>query len=445
MFFNGGFPGMGGGDPFGGQRRQQRKPTGPPEIKDEFYTSLGIEKTADEKAVKKAYRKLARKHHPDRPGGDAGKFKKISEAYDCLSDRKKRKLYDEYGKKGLEAGGNPNPDQSDLMSSLFGGGGGRRSQSSNSGPKKGKPTVHQLRLSLEDLYKGKKMRMKITRQIISKKGESTPVPLDEVESTFDVCSECRGRGAVVRMRQIGPGFMQQVQMKCPNCNGGASLRPGYRQLQKKETLTVEIPKGAKNNQKIKKEGKGDMKAGSLPSDIVFIVKQKNHSRFQRRGSDLLCEKEVSLLAALCGLKWRMKHLDGREVLISTEPGEILAGQEVMINSPSGEKTMYHDLKCVMDLGMPVPDTCDFGRLFVAFKVIFPEKGDLSPDQVTALEAVLGERKVPMAILGPDEDECFLEDADAASFGKSDEHARGAADESDEEEGGGRQGVQCAHQ
>eukprot|EP00939_MAST-03C_sp_MAST-3C-sp1_P001581 g1581.t1 len=422
---------MDGGMP-GGHRRRPPQREEKPEIKDEYYKVLGCEKSATDKHIRKCYRKMALKHAPDR-GGDPEQFKKINEAYEVLKDQKKRKLYDSYGKKGLEAGGDPSgPD--DLMSAFFGGGGRRRRSSGPPSAKKGKPMVHALACSLEDLYKGKQFRLKITRTIITRKGESKPVDLHEVESTFDICRECRGNGAVMVTRQIGPGFLQQMQVPCSACSGsGASLCDGFETKKKKELLVVDIPKGSRNGRKIKKEGKGNMVPGTLPGDVIFVVKEKPHSVFTRRGTDLLCEKNITLLEALCGLKWRMKHLDGREIVIGTEPGEVLAGHEVMIQSPSGGRTTYNDLKCVADMGMPVVDTVEFGRLFVAIKVTYPKRGELSKDQLAAIETVLGGReKAPDA--KDDEEIGYLEDVDLSSFGKTDEHARGALDESDDEDG-----------
>ena len=127
------------------------------------------------------------KNHPDK-GGDPEEFKKIAGAWDVLGDDKKRKLYDKYGKKGLEAGGNPQGDMDDMMSMFFGGGRGRRS-SEPSGPKKGKPVVHPLRISLKDLYKGKTMRMRITRNIITRRGEDEPVDMEEVEDTLKILGQ----------------------------------------------------------------------------------------------------------------------------------------------------------------------------------------------------------------------------------------------------------------
>lgn len=397
-----------------------------------MYKVLGVKRTDDKKTIKKAYRKLAVRNHPDK-GGDPEEFKKIAGAWDVLGDDKKRKLYDQYGKKGLEAGGNPQGDMDDMMSMFFGG--GRRSRSSEpSGPKKGKPVVHALRVSLKDLYKGKTMRMRITRNTICRRGQDEPVELEDVESTFTICPACRGRGAVMKTRQIGPGFIQQMQCQCDDCNGsGAALNDGFVQKKKRELLEVKILKGMRNNQKITMRGKGDMIPGQLPGDVIFVIKQVNDDNFKRRGRDLLIEKEVSLLEALCGVSWRMKHLDGKEYFIKTSPGEVLKTQ---------------DVKIVEDLGMPVQDTIDFGRLFVVFKVQFPQNGELKDDQIQALEAVLGPRNTPRAELGKEEEEHFLESVDASTFGKMEEEHRGALDESDDEDGmGGRggQGVQCAQQ
>eukprot|EP00939_MAST-03C_sp_MAST-3C-sp1_P003106 g3106.t1 len=416
----------GGGMPRRPPQREEK-----PEVKDEYYKTLGVSRDDDIKKIKKAYRKLAVKNHPDK-GGDPEVFKKVSEAWGVLGDKEKRKRYDQFGKKGLEAGFDPRgggPD--DLMSMFFGGGRQPRSGSSSRGPKKGKPVVHELALSLEDLYKGKTMRLRITRNIICRNGEEEPVDVDEVEDTFAICSACRGRGAVMKTRQIGPGFLQQMQVQCDECNGsGASLNSGFVCKKKRELLIVKIEKGMRNNQKITMKGKGDMIPGQLPGDVIFVVKQKQHEVFKRRGNDLLVEKEINLIEALCGLTWRLKHLDGRTVIVKTAAGEVLRSQ---------------DCKAVADFGMPIQDTVDFGRLFVMFKVDFPKRGDLKKDQLQAIEAVLGPRK--SAVESKSDDEMsYLEDVDPSTFGKVEEHARGAMDESDDEDGsGGRRGVQCAQQ
>jgi DnaJ family protein A protein 2 len=435
MFF-GGDP-FGGGHPFagmGGMPQRERKPvdnTG-------FYKTLGVDKNADAKTIKKAFRKLAVKNHPDK-GGDAKKFQEISLAYEVLSDEKKRKAYDKYGKEGLEKGAGGGGDPSDIFSQFFGGG-RRRQSSEDHGPKKGEPIVHQIKISLQDMYKGKTMRLRITRKVICKRGSDTPLPIDaNFADSFTTCTHCGGRGVVMRTQRLGPGFVQQMQVRCPECGAaGTMLNPGFVQKEKRELLVVEIPKGAKNGSKIVKENMGDMNPGKLPSDVVFVLRQKENSQFKRRGSDLLIEKDVTLLEALCGVKWTMTHLDGKQHVITSAPGEVIEPRTI---------------KMVPDLGMPVPDTIECGRLFIVFTVVFPEPGELSQDQMTALESVLGPRpdfEMPDSIDGEEVHEHFIESVDPESFGKGehDQKHRGAMDSDDEEDGGmpgHGQRVQCAQQ
>ena len=149
----GGHPGMGGGRGGGG-----------PVDNNEFYEILGVPKDVDAKTLKKTYRKLALKHHPDR-GGDETTFKKISVAYEILSDPEKKEKYDRYGKEGLEGGGGGG-GADDLMSMFFGGQGGGRGGRGGGGPPKGKTVQHQISVSLEDMYKGKLMKISVNRQRI---------------------------------------------------------------------------------------------------------------------------------------------------------------------------------------------------------------------------------------------------------------------------------------
>jgi len=208
MFFGGGgFPGGFGEHP-GASREVDNS---------EFYELLGVSKNASPSEIKKAFRKAAIKHHPDK-GGDEATFKKISEAYDCLSDPEKKELYDRYGKEGLEQGGGAAGNAEDIFSMFFGGQGGRRGPS---GPKKGENLVHALNVTLEDLYNGKTKKIAITRKRVTYPDGMS------AENAVNVCSTCKGRGVVVKMHQIGPGMIQQMQQKCPACGGaGKSYKEG---------------------------------------------------------------------------------------------------------------------------------------------------------------------------------------------------------------------------
>jgi DnaJ homolog subfamily A member 2 len=160
MFFGGG-----GGFPFGDFEEMGGMPgrRGPPKEVDntKFYTTLGVEKNADFSAIKKAYFKLARTHHPDR-GGDKEKFQEIQSAYEVLSDKDKRELYDKYGEDGIKEGGGGRGGMDDLFGAMFGGRGGHQP----SGPKKGKPVMHPLKCTLEEIYAGKSTKIAVNRERI---------------------------------------------------------------------------------------------------------------------------------------------------------------------------------------------------------------------------------------------------------------------------------------
>jgi len=412
MFFS-------GGDPFehfqqagaGGSRRGGR-----PAAKDvdttKLYESLGIKKSADEKEVKKAYRKLAVKHHPDK-GGDEAKFKEISAAYEILSDSEKRTKYDKYGLDGVSDDG-PGRSPDDLFSMFFGG-----QRGASSGPRKGENVNHPIKVSLEDLYNGKTVKLAINRQKIV--GESKS------------CDECDGQGVVVELRQIALGMVQQVQRRCATCNG-----EGYMCQTKKErkVLEVMIDKGMKNGQKVVFRGMADEKPNMEAGDINFVVQEKEHALFKRKGADLLVTKNLSLNEALCGFQWALNHLDDRKIIIKSRPGEVIKsetfGGQPFVKKVSGEGMPSH--------GNPFVK----GDLYVLFSVQFPSDGELSEQQINILKETLPN---PTMNLDYDEDEddveiAHLDVGDVKSFGKGGAAVRSDAYDSDDEGAGGPGNVQC---
>lgn len=244
---------------------------------EKLYAVLEVSKDADEKEIKKAYRRLSRVHHPDK-GGDEHKFKEIAAAYEILSDPEKRKMYDKYGLEGVENGA-PSADGEDLFSMFFGGGRGRKP----SGPKKGPSINHPLKVSLDDVYNGKTVKLAVNRKVI----------VGEVKS----CPACNGQGVKMEIRQIGPGMIQQMQRTCPTCQGQGNTAETKSE---RKVLEVHIERGAMDKQKISFKGMGDEIPGMEPGDINFIVTIKDHDVFKRQGADLLVQKELSLNQALCG-------------------------------------------------------------------------------------------------------------------------------------------------
>jgi DnaJ family protein A protein 2 len=216
-----------------------------------------VSKTADAKEIKKAYRKAAIQHHPDK-GGDEHTFKEINAAYEILSDPQKRSRYDKFGLEGVsddDHGGGPSPD--DLFNMFFGG-----SARGSRGPMRGEDVNHPLKVSLEDLYNGKTVKLAINRQVLV--GEPT------------MCMACDGQGVVVELRQIALGMVQQIQRKCNDCGG-----EGYCAQRKKErkVLEVYIEKGMRHNQKVVFRGMADEKPNMEAGNINFIIQGECSRKF----------------------------------------------------------------------------------------------------------------------------------------------------------------------
>lgn len=378
-----------------------------------LYETLEVEKTVDEKEIKKAYRKLSRVHHPDK-GGDEHKFKEINAAYEILSDKEKREAYDKYGLEGVSEDGAPGGGGGeDLFSMFFGGG---RGSSRRSGPAKGPSVNHPLKVSLEDLYNGKTVKLAVNRKVIQ--GEPTE------------CSKCDGRGMVMEMRQIGPGMIQQLQRNCDSCGG-----QGYAAETKSErkVLEVHVDKGMSNNQKITFRNMADEIPKMEAGDINFIIQEKEHDLFKRKGNDLLLTKVVSLNQALCGFSWKINHLDGRQIVMKSRPGEIIKPE-----MNTDEALPF--VKVLKDEGMPSHGNPFVkGNLYVMFRVEFPDS--LPPDVIAQLKQILPEPDMEIDY-DPDEvEEAHLDMADLRQFGKGGAHSSESAYDSDDGEGGG-QPVQC---
>jgi len=377
-----------------------------------FYFYYKVDKSADQKEIKKAYRKLAVKHHPDK-GGDEQKFKEVSAAYEVLSDSEKRAKYDKYGLEGVsdDGGGGGGPD--DLFSMFFGGGrGGGRS----SGPRKGERVNHPLKVSLEDLYNGKTAKIAINRQVIV--GESK------------MCTECDGQGVVIELRQIALGMVQQLQRRCTNCGG-----TGYIATRKKERkiLEVHVEKGMKHNAKIPFRGMADEKPNLEAGDVNFIIQEKEHDLFKRKGADLLITKTLSLNEALCGFEWIVKHLDRREIVIKSKPGEVIK-PEASASAPF--------VKMVPNEGMPSHGNPFVkGNLYVLFRVEFPSDGDLSKNMIKSLKMLLPKPAMDIEYDEEETEVVHLDQADVKNFGKGGAASHSDNYDSDDEEGGPGN-VQC---
>mmetsp|Transcript_6870 Transcript_6870/g.10211 ORF Transcript_6870/g.10211 Transcript_6870/m.10211 type:complete len:432 (+) Transcript_6870:136-1431(+) len=428
MFFGGGdpfehFANMGGGGGGGGgSGRHGRGGAGADTTK--LYEVLGVSKDADEAEIRKAYKKLALKNHPDK-GGDIEKFKEISAAAEILCDAEKRKKYDQYGLDGLEGGGGEGNGHDDLFSMFFGGGG----RKGRGGPTKGEDIVHTIKASLEDLYNGKTVRLAISRNkpCVDCEGRGGKVGAERK------CSDCQGHGVRVQLRQIGPGMVQQMQSTCPGCKGAGKMMDekdkcksckGNKVFKDRKVLEVNIEKGMVHGQKIRFSGEADEIPGTIPGDVIIVVQEKEHETFKRKGADLVIDMEIQLSEALCGFTRTITHLDNRVLKVESHPGNVVK----------------HDtFKVIKGEGMPQHGNIfNKGGLYVHFTVKFPKS--IPMNVLNAIKAVMP--LPPGPTLSGEEEECDLLDVDVNQIGKGAEGGRSATDEDEDEGHGGAQRVQC---
>lgn len=282
----------------------------------------------------------ALKHHPDRnPGKEEEasiKFKDVSSAFEILSNSQKRGIYDQYGEEGLEnggmGGGMGGMDPSDLFSSLFGGGGGGGffgggGRQRPSGPRKGKDLVHSVKVSLEDLYKGKTSKLALQKHVLCSKCNGKGGKEGAVKS----CNDCHGQGIKVILRQMGP-LVQQMQQTCPTCNGEGEIINakdrckgchGKKIVSERKVLEVNIDKGMQHGQTVTFAGEADQAPNVVPGDVIIHVEEKPHDLFKRKGDDLYMSQKIDLLTALAGGQFLVNHLDDRTLVVNITAGEII--------------------------------------------------------------------------------------------------------------------------
>jgi DnaJ family protein A protein 2 len=434
MFFSG-FPGFSGHDEddspgMGGDVDTQA-----------LYDCLGVTKTASGEEIKKAYRKLAVKHHPDK-GGDVEKFKEITAANEILSDPEKRELYDKYGIDGVRDGGQGGMDPfAHLFGGMFGHGHGHGHGKAQK--KKVKPTKKSVRVTLEDIYVGKMKNVAYERQKLCE-GCDGKGGKDSVK-----CKACKGHGIVEKMVQLGPGFISSSREQCRDCGGEGTtfdkanmckVCKGKKIANEKKTKEVPVEQGAPHGHHVIFTGEGDELPGAHAGDLVVELDIAKHAVFTRNGADLVIFKTITLYEALTGCCFEIEHLDGSKLVISTKPGEVI--------TPKMKKQLKGK-------GMPYyKDAMSHGNLYVEFNIEFPKSGELK--NIEGLAKIL-----PLPKEKPVSDKSkalLLEEFSHESQnphhegGRTKGHGHGEDDEDWEEEGGhpghghgGGQRVQCAQQ
>lgn len=405
-------------------------------VKDtKFYDLLGVSPSASDTELKKAYRKSALKYHPDKnPSPEAAeKFKELSHAYEVLSDEQKREMYDSYGEEGLSGAGGMGGGMGaeDIFSQFFGGGFGGMGGGASRGPARGKDIKHSISCTLEELYKGRTAKLALNKTILCKTCEGR----GGKEGKIKQCSSCHGQGMKFVTRQMGP-MIQRFQTVCEVCNGSGDICDpkdrctsckGKKTQNERKILQVNIDPGMKDGQRIVFSGEGDQEPGVTPGDVVFVVDERPHDKFTRKGNDLHYEAQVDLLTALAGGEIGFKHVSGDFVKATILPGEII--------SPGVTKVIENQ-------GMPVNRQSSKGNLFVKFTVKFPANHFTSEENLKKLEDILPPRKTLSVPKGSEIDEVDLVDFDPYRHQSS---SRRDAYDSEDEEGGAGPGVQCASQ
>lgn len=418
MFF-GGFPFE--GMPGGGMPHHPRSKDVDTE---KLYKLLDLPKDCSETEIKKAYRKLAIKHHPDK-GGDPEKFKEISKAYEILSDPDKRRIYDEHGEEGLD-GSYTATDASDIFDLFFGGG-----MRKPKGKKRGDDIVSQLKVSLEQIYNGTMRKLAINKDIICSQCDGYGGPKD----AFVTCSTCNGQGVRIQVRQMG-SMIHQTQSTCSSCNGqGKSISEakkckscyGKGVKQTKKILEVFVEKGVPDQHKITFHGEADERPNEIPGSVIFIITQAPHETFKRNGNDLFMTKSIHLYEALTGCTFYITHLDERVIKVQT---------------PEGEVVTPGCCKVVANEGMPIYQSAfSKGNLYITFDVIFPVDRTFTGDERAKLLELF-----PYTPEAPGKTDGHIEEYVAQHFDLDEyqayESSRHHAHEDDEPEGNR---VQCKQQ
>lgn len=303
--------------------------------KRDYYEVLGVSKSASDSELKSAYRKLAKKYHPDMNPGDKeaeAKFKEASEAYSVLSDPDKRRQYDQFGHAAFEGGAGGGAggfdfngmDMGDIFGDIFGDFfGGGRSRAQNNGPMKGQNLHHTIRITFEEACYGTEKELDLPLQDECESCHGTGA---KAGTTPETCSKCGGKGQVVYTQQSLFGMVRNVQT-CPDCRGtGKIIRDkcpdchGSGYITRKRKISVTVPAGIDNGQSIRIREKGDPGVNGGPrGDLLVEVAVSRHPIFQRQGIDIYSSAPITFAQAALGGDVRIKTVDG-EVEYTVKPG-----------------------------------------------------------------------------------------------------------------------------
>ncbi|CAH0058779.1 unnamed protein product [Clonostachys solani] len=352
---------------------------------EDYYKILGVEKKATDRQLKSAYRQLSKKFHPDKNPGDNtahDKFVEVSEAYEVLSDKEMREIYDRYGHDGVQShrkggGGGGHHDPFDLFSRFFGGGG--RGSREPHGPNQ----EFRVEISLRDFYNGANTHFEWNKQQICEKCDGS----GSADGVVETCNTCGGRGVRIIKQQLAPGMFQQMQRHCDACGGrGKTIKhrcphcQGQRVERKPTTVDLKVERGAKNGARVVYENEADESPDYITGDLIVHLSEKDPANdenpervdgvfFRRKGDHLFWTEVLSLREAWMG-DWtrNLTHLDNHVVRLSRKRGQIVQPGHVETVAGEGMPVWHED-------GDSVYHKHDFGNLYVTYEVVLPDQLD----------------------------------------------------------------------
>ncbi|KAI4166970.1 MAG: hypothetical protein LQ343_007591 [Gyalolechia ehrenbergii] len=353
---------------------------------EDFYKLLGIDKSASERDIKKAYRTLSKKYHPDKNPGDETakqKFVSIADAYDALSDPASRRIYDQYGHEGLAqhrqqgGAGGQHHDPFDLFSRFFGGS-GHFGHSSNQ--RRGHDMEVHVSVPLRDFYTGHTHDFAVEKQQICEECEGS----GSADGKVETCSVCDGAGRVVQKHMLAPGIFQQLQMQCEKCGGkgkqivkACAVCGGKRVVRRKSSYVLDVEKGMPKGARVVYENEGDESPDWVAGDLVVVVGEKeaelgseeeervDGAFMRRKGRELFWKEVLSLREAWMGGWTRnLTHLDGHVVQLGRERGAVVQPGMVDVLKDEGMPTWMNEREEHEE---------DFGRLNVEYAVVLPDQ------------------------------------------------------------------------
>ena len=347
----------------------------------DYYKILGVERGANDDEIKKAYRKLAHKFHPDKSGGDEAKFKEINEAYQVLSDKSKRQQYDQFGQtfeqaqaggqgqgfggfEGFDFGGFSAKGGSayggdfqdfgfeDIFSNIFGGGGGGR----RSRKKAGKDIQADAEISFEEMVRGARRTVDIYKKIVCDRCHGTG---GEPGAKKDTCPTCHGSGQVRRTMQSFLGSFSQVST-CPTCQGAGEIYSekckkcgGDGRVKEEESIEIEIPAGIQDGQTLSMEGYGEAGEKGAPSGSLYVnIHVSTHSKFKREKNNIISSEHITFPQAVLGDKINVDTIEGRlkmKIPAGTQSGEIFKIKGEGIPSLDRRGRGDHLVKIIVDI------------------------------------------------------------------------------------------------